>query len=105
MIDAPTPPAEPVLEVTGLAKRYGAFTAVHDLSFQVARGEVLGSGGPNGAGKTSTLRCLGGILPPTHGTIRVAGRDLVAEPVAAKRTSPSCRTSRACSITSRCAST
>jgi ABC-2 type transport system ATP-binding protein len=74
-----------VLEVRGLAKSYGGFTAVHDLSFAVARGEVLGLVGPNGAGKTSTLRCLGGILPPTRGTIRVAGHDLAADPVAAKR--------------------
>jgi ABC-2 type transport system ATP-binding protein len=75
----------PVLEVSGLAKSYGAFTAVHDLSFQVAAGEVLGLVGPNGAGKTSTLRCLGGILPPTRGAIRVAGHDLSADPVSAKR--------------------
>ncbi len=74
-----------VLEVSGLAKRYGGFTAVHDLSFEVARGEVLGLCGPNGAGKTSTLRCLGGILPPTRGAVRVAGHDLASDPVAAKR--------------------
>jgi ABC-2 type transport system ATP-binding protein len=74
-----------VLEVEGLAKSYGGFTAVHDLSFRVARGEVLGLVGPNGAGKTSTLRCLGGILPPTRGSIRVAGHDLAKDPVAAKR--------------------
>jgi ABC-2 type transport system ATP-binding protein len=77
--------ADAVLEVQGLAKSYGGFTAVHDLSFQVAPGEVLGLVGPNGAGKTSTLRCLGGILPPTRGAVRVAGHDLAAEPVAAKR--------------------
>jgi ABC-2 type transport system ATP-binding protein len=74
-----------VLEVEGLGKSYGSFTAVHDLSFRVARGEVLGLVGPNGAGKTSTLRCLGGVLPPTRGTIRVAGHDLGGDPVAAKR--------------------
>jgi ABC-2 type transport system ATP-binding protein len=73
-----------VLEVSGLGKSYGGLTAVHDLSFRVARGEVLGLVGPNGAGKTSTLRCLGGVLPPTRGTIRVAGHDLAADPVAAK---------------------
>jgi ABC-2 type transport system ATP-binding protein len=77
--------AVPVLEVEGLSKRYGDVTAVHDLSFQVARGEVLGLVGPNGAGKTSTLRCLGGILPPSGGKIRVAGRDLAGDPVEAKR--------------------
>ena len=76
---------EAVLDVRGLAKCYGAFKAVHDLSFQVAPGEVLGLVGPNGAGKTSTLRCLGGILPPTRGTIHVAGHDLARSPVAAKQ--------------------
>jgi ABC-2 type transport system ATP-binding protein len=79
------PAPGPVLEVHALTKAYGAFTAVHELSVDVARGEVLGLVGPNGAGKTSTLRCLGGILPPTHGTVRVLGHDLAAEPVLAKK--------------------
>ena len=74
-----------MIEVTGLAKRYGDFTAVRDLSFSVRAGEVLGLVGPNGAGKTSTLRCLAGIIPPTAGCIRVAGHDLATDPVAAKR--------------------
>jgi ABC-2 type transport system ATP-binding protein len=74
-----------VLDVDGLTKTYGSLSAVTDLSFQVAPGEVLGLVGPNGAGKTSTLRCLGGVLPPTRGTIRVAGHDLEKSPVAAKR--------------------
>ncbi len=74
-----------VLEVEGLEKAYGPVKAVQGLSFQVAPGEVLGLVGPNGAGKTSTLRCLGGILPPSAGRVRVAGHDMVAEPVEAKR--------------------
>ena len=74
-----------MIEVTGLAKRYGTFTAVHDLSFTVRPGEVLGLVGPNGAGKTTTLRCLAGIIPPSAGTVRIAGHDLAADPVAAKR--------------------
>ena len=74
-----------MIEVTGLAKRYGDFTAVRDLSFSVRAGEVLGLVGPNGAGKTSTLRCLAGIIPPTAGHLRVAGHDLATDPVAAKR--------------------
>jgi ABC-2 type transport system ATP-binding protein len=75
-----------MIEVQGLSKRYGEFAAVRDLSFAVGAGEVLGLVGPNGAGKTSTLRCLAGIIPATAGVIRLAGIDLAADPVAAKRT-------------------
>ena len=74
-----------MIEVQGLCKRYGSFTAVTDLSFSVRQGEVLGLVGPNGAGKTSTLRCLAGIIPASSGTIRIAGHDLSAQPIAAKR--------------------
>ncbi len=74
-----------MIEVLGLAKRYGGFTAVRELSFTVRPGEVLGLVGPNGAGKTSTLRCLAGIIPPSDGTARIAGHDITADPVAAKR--------------------
>jgi len=74
-----------MIEVEALTKRYGDFTAVRSLSFSVKPGEVLGLVGPNGAGKTSTLRCLSGIIPASGGTIRVAGHDLAADPVAAKR--------------------
>jgi ABC-2 type transport system ATP-binding protein len=75
-----------MIEVQSLAKLYGGFTAVRDLSFHVRAGEVLGLVGPNGAGKTTTLRCLSGIIPASGGTIRIAGNDLGADPVAAKRT-------------------
>lgn len=74
-----------MLAVSGLTKRYGAFTAVRDLSFMVRPGEVLGLVGPNGAGKTTTLRCLTGIIPPTLGTVRLGDVDLATDPVAAKR--------------------
>jgi ABC-2 type transport system ATP-binding protein len=74
-----------MIEVEELTKRYGGFTAVRSVSFTVRPGEVLGLVGPNGAGKTSTLRCLAGIIPPTTGKVRIAGHDLAAEPVAAKR--------------------
>jgi ABC-2 type transport system ATP-binding protein len=74
-----------VIEVDGLTKRYGDVVAVDELSFAVASGEVLGLVGPNGAGKTTTLRCLCGILRPTAGTIRIAGRDLATDPIGAKR--------------------
>jgi ABC-2 type transport system ATP-binding protein len=74
-----------MIEVTGLTKRYGGFTAVSDLSFTVRPGEVMGLVGPNGAGKTTTLRCATGIIPPTNGTSRIGGIDLKEDPVAAKR--------------------
>jgi ABC-2 type transport system ATP-binding protein len=74
-----------MIEVNGLAKRFGEFTAVRDLSFAVQPGEVLGLVGPNGAGKTTTLRCLAGIIPLSGGSVRVAGVDLAADPVGAKR--------------------
>jgi len=74
-----------MIEVSGLTKRYGEFTAVRDLSFTVRPGEVVGLVGPNGAGKTTTLRCAAGIIPPTLGTVRIGGIDLAADPVAAKQ--------------------
>jgi ABC-2 type transport system ATP-binding protein len=74
-----------MIEVAGLTKRYGGFTAVHDLSLTVKPGEVLGLVGPNGAGKTTTLRCLAGIIPATEGMCRIAGHDIVTSPVQAKR--------------------
>src|SRR5512136_761188 len=74
-----------MIEVEGLTRTYGSFTAVNDLSFRVERGEILGLVGPNGAGKTTTLRCIAGITPPTAGGIRIRGNDLASEPVAAKQ--------------------
>jgi len=73
------------ISVSGLARQYGAFTAVQDLSFEVASGEIVGLLGPNGAGKTTTLRTLAGILRPTTGTVRIAGHDIVADGIAARR--------------------
>jgi ABC-2 type transport system ATP-binding protein len=74
-----------VIEVAGLTKMYGDFAAVRDLSFGVRAGEVLGLVGPNGAGKTTTLRCIAGIIPPSTGRVAIAGRDLEADPIGAKR--------------------
>ena len=73
-----------MIEVSGLTKRYGEFTAVRSLSFTVAPGEVLGLVGPNGAGKTTTLRALAGIITPSAGTIAIGGFDLAREPERAK---------------------
>src|ERR1700712_3798980 len=74
-----------MIEADGLTKLYGDFGAVSALSFAVQPGEVLGLVGPNGAGKTSTLRCLAGIIPATHGAIRIAGHDIKSAPLDAKR--------------------
>jgi len=72
------------IEVESLTKLYGDVAAVTDLSFSVGAGEILGLVGPNGAGKTTTLRSVAGIIPPSGGTIHVAGHDLAEEPVEAK---------------------
>jgi len=70
------PSAEVVIAVKDLVRRFGAFTAVNHLSFEVGRGQIFGMLGPNGAGKTTTFRMLCGLLPPTSGSLRVAGVDL-----------------------------
>jgi ABC-2 type transport system ATP-binding protein len=73
------------ISVQGLRRSYGAFTAVHDLSFEVRSGEIVGLIGPNGAGKTTTLRTLAGILRPTAGKVTVDGHDMTQAPIEAKR--------------------
>lgn len=74
-----------MIDVSELSKQFDGTTAVDSLSFRVHAGEVLGLVGPNGAGKTTTMRCITGILQPTHGRIHVAGHDVVHDPVSAKR--------------------
>ena len=74
-----------MIEVQHLTKRYGPVTAVDDVSFSVARGEILGFLGPNGAGKTTTMRVLTGYMPPTEGRCVVAGYDMLEQPIQAKR--------------------
>ena len=74
-----------MVQVDGLTKLYGAFAAVSELTFSLQPGEVLGLVGPNGAGKTTTLRCLAGIIPPSRGTVRVGGHDIVHDAIAAKK--------------------
>src|SRR5580698_4033792 len=86
MIRASSPDGLLMIEIKGLNKAFGDFTAVRDLSFGVRPGEVLGLVGPNGAGKTTTLRTLAGIIPPTNGVVGIGGYDIVRDPVAAKRT-------------------
>jgi ABC-2 type transport system ATP-binding protein len=67
---------KPVIEVQSLKRRFGDFYAVNDISFAVQQGEVFGLLGANGAGKSTTFRMLCGLLPPSGGTLRVAGADL-----------------------------
>jgi ABC-2 type transport system ATP-binding protein len=73
-----------LIQLAGLTKRYGSFTAVAGMDLSVRRGELFGLLGPNGAGKTTTLRMIAGILQPTAGTISIGGVDLASNPVAAK---------------------
>ena len=71
--------------VSGLTKRYGARTAVEDVSFEVAPGEIVGLLGPNGAGKTTVLECLSGLRQPDGGSITLDGVDALAQPAWARR--------------------
>ena len=73
-----------MIQLAGLTKRYGDFTAVAGMDLSVRRGELFGLLGPNGAGKTTTLRMIAGILQPTGGTITIGGVSLASDPVAAK---------------------
>jgi ABC-2 type transport system ATP-binding protein len=70
---------DPAIEVRDLVRRFGSFTAVDHVSFQIERGEVFGFLGPNGAGKTTTIKVLIGILAPTSGTCRVLGLDVLRD--------------------------
>jgi ABC-2 type transport system ATP-binding protein len=74
-----------LIEIKGLTKRFGRFTAVDDISFSVARGEVLGFLGPNGAGKSTTMRMLAGFITPTAGSAAICGHDVAEDGVAARR--------------------
>jgi ABC-2 type transport system ATP-binding protein len=70
--------------VRGLTKRYGTVVAVHDVTFDVAEGEIFGLIGPNGAGKTTILECLLGLTRPDDGAITVQGVDVLTSPARAK---------------------
>jgi ABC-2 type transport system ATP-binding protein len=67
---------ENAIEVSHLVKTYGNFTAVSDISFDIAKGEFMGLLGPNGAGKSTTLKAVTGLLRPTSGTITIQGIDI-----------------------------
>src|SRR5437763_5465821 len=73
------------LQVANLSKAFGDFKAVHDLTFNLERGKILGLVGANGAGKTTTLRCIAGMIRPSDGRVQICGHDLAAAPLEAKR--------------------
>src|SRR3954464_6025551 len=69
----------PLIHARGLVKKFGELTAVDGVDFDVQRGEAFGFLGPNGAGKSSTMRMIGCVSPPSGGTLRILGRDPVAD--------------------------
>ncbi len=73
-----------MIEVSHLTRQYGPRTAIEDLTFNVKTGEVVGFLGPNGAGKSTTMKILTGFMPPTSGTVKVAGFDVFREPIQVK---------------------
>jgi ABC-2 type transport system ATP-binding protein len=73
-----------IVEINDLTRKFGDFTAVKNITFAVNKGEIFGLLGANGAGKSTTFRMLCGLLPPTSGTLRVAGMDLRRAPAAAR---------------------
>jgi ABC-2 type transport system ATP-binding protein len=73
-----------MIKAVNLTKRFGSFTAISDVSFEVARGEIVGFLGPNGAGKSTTMRILSGVFPPSEGQAIVAGYDVVEDPLRAR---------------------
>src|SRR5579862_9705158 len=74
-----------MISVKNLTKRYARTTAVDQISFSVAKGEIVGFLGPNGAGKTTTMRMLTCFLPPSAGTANVAGFDVLEQPMEVKK--------------------
>ena len=74
-----------MIHLQHLTKRFGAQTAMDDLSFEVPAGQILGFLGPNGAGKSTTLKMLTGMLDPTSGTATICGFDLLRQPIEVKR--------------------
>ena len=79
------PDAPNAIEVEHIVKKFGDFTAVDDISFQVKEGEIFGLLGPNGAGKSTLIRMMTTLIPITAGAARIAGHDVAKEPDAARR--------------------
>jgi len=84
MSEATATPARSILEIAGLQKRYGKFTAVRQIDLKVPYGQVFGILGPNGAGKTTTLRMITGLIQPSEGRITIDGHSLDEAPTQAK---------------------
>ncbi|MBF0620804.1 MAG: ABC transporter ATP-binding protein [Magnetococcales bacterium] len=73
--------SEKMIEILGLSRRFGQTQALDNINLEVNRGEVMGFLGPNGAGKTTAMRILSGLLSPSSGHVRVAGMDILNEPI------------------------
>lgn len=76
---------DPVIDATGLSRRFGQRVAVHEVNLKLHYGDILGFLGPNGAGKSTTMRMLTGNLAPDSGNVRICGMDLLGHPLEAKR--------------------
>ncbi|MEE2884548.1 MAG: ATP-binding cassette domain-containing protein [Chloroflexota bacterium] len=74
-----------MIELENVTKYYGDFPAITDISFRVEQGEVLGFLGPNGAGKTTTMKIVTGFIPPSSGTVTIAGYDVVSNSLEARK--------------------
>ncbi|MCS7063167.1 MAG: ABC transporter ATP-binding protein [Methylacidiphilales bacterium] len=74
-----------IVDVQNFSKHYAGVKAVRNISFQIQKGEIVGFLGPNGAGKSSTMRSIAGYLPPTHGSIKVEGYDVVSQSLEVRR--------------------
>src|SRR5277367_6770634 len=79
------PAAFNAIQVEHIVKKYGDFTAVDDVSFNVKEEEIFGLLGPNGAGKSTLIRMMTTLIPITSGTARIAGHDVHKDPDAARR--------------------
>jgi ABC-2 type transport system ATP-binding protein len=74
-----------MIEIQNMSKRYGNVNAVTDLSFTLEKGEILGFLGPNGAGKSTTMNIITGYIPPTSGSVKVCGFDVLEQPMEVKK--------------------
>ncbi len=84
----------PAISLESVSKRYGSTTVIHDVSFTVEPGEIVGFLGPNGAGKTTTMRMIAGYTAATSGRVTVAGYDMATQNVEAAHASAICPSTR-----------